>query len=59
MITNQEVIGMNNKEEKYYAVSVGIDSDNELFLILPKAVSIYISIEQFLKLKILSEESRK
>ena len=32
---------MTEKKEKYYAVSVGIDSENELFLILPNAFSVY------------------
>lgn len=29
---------MTEKKEKYYAESVGIDSDNELFLILPISI---------------------
>lgn len=47
------------KEEKYYAGSVGIDSDNELFLILPNAVSVTITDEQILLLKELFEEKQK
>ena len=50
---------MTEKKEKYYAGSVGIDSDNELFLILSNGVSFYITLEQFLQLKKLFEESRK
>lgn len=50
---------MTEKKEKYYAGSVGIDSDNELFLILHNAVSVTITDEQFLQLKKLFEESRK
>lgn len=40
-----EGILMNNKKEKYYVKSVGIDSDNKLFLVLPNGESIYISPE--------------
>ncbi|MCK4396521.1 hypothetical protein KAW96_08010 [candidate division WOR-3 bacterium] len=47
------------KKNKYYAVSVGIDSDNELFLILKNGVIVYIITEQFIKLRKLYEESRK
>jgi len=50
---------MTEKKEKYYAVSVGIDSDNELFLILPNGISVTITAKQFLQLKKLFEESRK
>lgn len=50
---------MRKKEEKYYAKSVGIDSDNELFLILPNAMSVTITDKQFLQLKKLFEKSRK
>jgi len=31
------------KKEKYYAKSVGIDSDNELFSILSNGVSVYLT----------------
>lgn len=48
-----------SEKEKYYASSVGIDSNNELFLILPNGISVYITSEQFLKLNELFEESRK
>ena len=34
---------MNGKKDKYYAKSVGIDSDYKLFLILPNGKSIYKS----------------
>lgn len=47
---------MRKKEEKYYAGSVDIDSDNELFLILPNAASVTITDEQFLLLKELFEK---
>lgn len=50
---------MSEKKHKYYATSVGIDSDNELFLILPNGVSVNITTEQFWQLKKLFEEGRK
>lgn len=34
---------MTDRKEKYYAKSVGVDSNNELFLILPNCESIYNS----------------
>ena len=36
---------MNGKKDKYYAKSIGIDSDNKLFLILPNGETIYITPE--------------
>ncbi|GAJ15556.1 unnamed protein product [marine sediment metagenome] len=50
---------MDGKKNKYYAASVVIDSDNELFLILPNGESIYITPEQLFQLKKLYEESRR
>lgn len=50
---------MNGKKDKYYVESVGIDSDDGLFLILQNWVSVYITPEQFISLKKLSEERRK
>lgn len=50
---------MTEKKEKYYACSVGIDSDNKLFLILPNGESINITPEQLFQLKKLYKESRK
>jgi len=50
---------MDKRKERYYAISVGIDSNNELFLILQNGVCVYITPEQLLKMKELFEESRK
>ena len=50
---------MSEKKHKYYATSVGIDSNNELFVISSNAVSVTITDEQFSLLKKLFEESRK
>ena len=50
---------MRKKEEKYCAKSVGIDTDNELFLILANAVSVTITDEQFIQFKKLFEEKQK
>jgi len=50
---------MREKRKKYYTASVKIDSDNELFLILPNGESINITPEQLFQLKKLYKESRK
>lgn len=50
---------MTKDKNKYYSQRVGIDSDIELFLILPNGESIYITPEQLFQLKKLYEESRK
>ena len=50
---------MREKKDKYYAGSIGIDSDNELFLILPNSIAVTITDDQFLQPKKLFKESRK
>ncbi|HUU87948.1 MAG TPA: hypothetical protein VMX17_09355 [Candidatus Glassbacteria bacterium] len=47
------------KKQKYYAISVGIDSSNELFVTLPNGETVYITPEQLFQLKKLYEASRE
>ena len=47
------------KKQKYYAISVGIDSSNELFVTLPNGETVYITPEQLFQLKELYETSRE